>query len=204
MVALGGYSQSEAAEGDVWLTPVSQTLGSSENFDMEVRMDTGGKNIGAFNMYFDFTTSDISIDTTQGDSGIDKGADISSYSALVNADDIVNGHIRFGGMTVSGYANANDIHLATIHAQTTAGFTSETSSLILRVNELSDELGNALSSGIITGASVVYNGVVQVYNLSNFTQLENNWLGSGNTESDINSDGIVNTRDLGIMMSNWE
>ncbi|TSC93932.1 MAG: Uncharacterized protein Athens101428_493, partial [Candidatus Berkelbacteria bacterium Athens1014_28] len=41
------------------------------------------------------------------------------------------------------------------------------------------------------------------YNLTNFISAITNWLGIGNTESDVNSDGVVNTRDLGVMMSNW-
>ncbi|KKQ21823.1 MAG: hypothetical protein US37_C0007G0021 [Candidatus Moranbacteria bacterium GW2011_GWF2_37_11] len=42
------------------------------------------------------------------------------------------------------------------------------------------------------------------YGLSNFISIITNWLGIGNETSDVNSDGIVNTRDLGVMMSNWE
>ena len=43
------------------------------------------------------------------------------------------------------------------------------------------------------------------YGISNFIQLVSDWLKSEppNLESDINNDGAVNTRDLGIMMSNW-
>ena len=44
-----------------------------------------------------------------------------------------------------------------------------------------------------------------VYGLSNFIQLVADWLKSEPPalESDVNGDGVVNTRDLGIMMSNW-
>ncbi|EKE15954.1 MAG: hypothetical protein ACD_11C00069G0001 [uncultured bacterium] len=41
------------------------------------------------------------------------------------------------------------------------------------------------------------------YGLSNFISAITNWLQIGNTESDVNSDGVVNSRDLGIVMSNW-
>ncbi len=41
------------------------------------------------------------------------------------------------------------------------------------------------------------------YSLANFISLVNHWLGVGDSNSDVNNDGIVNTRDLGIMMSNW-
>jgi len=44
------------------------------------------------------------------------------------------------------------------------------------------------------------------YSISNFINLVADWLKSEppTLESDVNGDGIVNTRDLGIMMSHWE
>ncbi|MDD3498661.1 MAG: hypothetical protein PHH24_04155 [Candidatus Moranbacteria bacterium] len=41
------------------------------------------------------------------------------------------------------------------------------------------------------------------YSLANFLSLLANWLGAGDEDSDVNNDGIVNTRDLGIIMSGW-
>ena len=46
-----------------------------------------------------------------------------------------------------------------------------------------------------------------IYNISHFAQLLIDWLKSivdPFSVVDLNEDGIVNTRDLGIMMSNWE
>ena len=45
--------------------------------------------------------------------------------------------------------------------------------------------------------------LINTYTLTNFISAITNWLGIGNETSDVNSDGIVNTRDLGVMMSNW-
>jgi len=146
----------KASEGDVWLTPVSQDVGSDTNFEMEVHMDTGGKDLGAFNMYFDFDPDFVEIDTAQGTDGVDKGVDTSSYLMVINITDIANGHLRFAGITASGYANGSDVHLVTIHAKTTAGFTADSTSLSLRLNEISDESGGALTSGLITGATVSF------------------------------------------------
>ena len=195
------FQVAQAAEGDVWLTPTNQNVGTSQNFDMEVHMDTGGKDLGAFNMYFDFDAAEVTIDLTNND-GIDRGSDTSSYTIMSNPDDIANGHFRFAGMTASNYANGSDVHLVTIHAQSTAGFTEGTSDLDIRVNELSNELGQALTGGTVTGGIITM--MIQTYNLTNVTAAVNDWLQTGDAQSDVNSDGIVNTRDLGIMMSNWE
>jgi len=44
---------------------------------------------------------------------------------------------------------------------------------------------------------------ISTYTLTNFISAITNWLQIGNETSDVNSDGVVNTRDLGIVMSNW-
>ncbi len=61
-----------------------------------------------------------------------------------------------------------------------------------------DEAGNVSTS---LNDSVTIN--LSTYSLSNFISAITNWLGVGNETSDVNSDGVVNTRDLGVMMSNW-
>ena len=43
----------------------------------------------------------------------------------------------------------------------------------------------------------------EVYYLANFISTITNWLQIGNETSDVNSDGVVNTRDLGVVMSGW-
>ena len=52
----------QAAEGDVWITPANTNANTNQNFDIEVLVDTGGKDIGAFNMYLDFDPARITID----------------------------------------------------------------------------------------------------------------------------------------------
>jgi hypothetical protein len=41
------------------------------------------------------------------------------------------------------------------------------------------------------------------YTLSDFANLANDWLKSKQSSADLNVDGIIDTRDLGIMMSKW-
>ncbi len=43
------------------------------------------------------------------------------------------------------------------------------------------------------------------YSILNFTDIVTSWLNTGSSlNSDLNSDNIVNTKDLGVMMSKWE
>ena len=46
--------------------------------------------------------------------------------------------------------------------------------------------------------------VAVTYSLVNFTNLNSDWLKTVTSPADVNQDGNVNARDLGIMMSNWK
>ncbi len=67
----------------------------------------------------------------------------------------------------------------------------------------SDNIQNQDETGIDCGGVCDACEIPITYGLSNFISAITNWLQIGNTESDVNSDGIVNTRDLGVVMSNW-
>ncbi len=61
-----------------------------------------------------------------------------------------------------------------------------------------ETLGNQIPPEIYGGQAP------KTYSISNFTSLVATWLHTGaNPGIDLNSDSIVNTRDLGIMMSKW-
>ncbi|HHD92288.1 MAG TPA: hypothetical protein ENL06_01520, partial [Candidatus Portnoybacteria bacterium] len=42
------------------------------------------------------------------------------------------------------------------------------------------------------------------YTIANFISLITHWLGIGDQDSDVNNDGVVNARDLGIIMHYWK
>ncbi|KKQ31192.1 MAG: hypothetical protein US47_C0001G0426 [Candidatus Moranbacteria bacterium GW2011_GWE1_37_24] len=66
-----------------------------------------------------------------------------------------------------------------------------------------DNIQNQDETGIDCGGVCEACVVPITYGLSNFISAITNWLGIGNETSDVNSDGVVNTRDLGVMMSGW-
>ena len=141
-----------ASEGDVWLTPVVQSVKPSTNFDVEVHVDTGTKDLASFNLDFNFDATKTTIDTTKGDNGVDKGT--SEYIITPNANNIASGQYILGGINAAGISG-NDIHIATIHAKTMDGFTSGTTSLSIQLNDaLKDHGGLALTTGTITGGTV--------------------------------------------------
>ncbi len=163
LITIGLAKSVQAVEGDVWLTPVNSDVETSQNFDVEVHIDTGAKDLGAFNVFFDFDATKMTIDLTQGEDptadsgkGFHKGADAAGYMMMSNAGDISNGHFRFAGIAGGGYANGSNQHIVTIHVQSTVGFIAGVENLTLRVNELSDELGHALTTGTVTLATATF------------------------------------------------
>ena len=91
---------------------------------------------------------------------------------------------------------------STTHSQTITGLSDgNTYHYYVRCQ---DESGNQNTDDFEISFSVASPSHA-VYGLSNFIQLAADWLKSEPPalESDVNGDGIVNTRDLGIMMSNW-
>jgi hypothetical protein len=67
-----------------------------------------------------------------------------------------------------------------------------------------DNIQNQDETGIDCGGVCDACIIPTTYNLTNFISAITNWLGIGNETSDVNSDGIVNSRDLGVVMSGWE
>ncbi len=150
-----------SAEGDVWLSPNEISLDGGDDFNLEVHIDTGSKNLGAFNMFFDFDPNKIEVNLTQGNvetdnkKGLSKGLDAQNYTMMLNAGDVSNGHFRFAGMAASNYLHGGDKHLVTLHLKVKDNASSGSTSVSLRINELSDELGNALSLGSTSGANII-------------------------------------------------
>ncbi len=147
-----------ASMGDIWISPSTQNISTNSNFDVDIYVDAGTKKLGAFNMYLDFDPTKISIDTSKGDDGFSKGTDTSNYSIMDNSNDVQNGHYRFAGINGgdANIASGNSIHVIKLHAKTTQAFINGSSTLSIRVNELSDDLGNNITVGNISNASINY------------------------------------------------
>ncbi len=143
-----------AASGDVSLSPAVFDLSAAESFEVFVYVDTGGEDLGVFNMYLDFDTDDIEVDTSEGEDGIEAGSAATSYRIDVNTDNLSSGHYRFAGVCAENCANGSNVQIVKIYLKTTATFNSGSSDLSLRVNELSNTLGTAITTGSISGATV--------------------------------------------------
>jgi len=130
------------------LPGVLMLLMDDDSFTIEIHINTNGSDLGSFNMFLDFPQATVSINTSRGETGLEKGADTSGYHTLLsNPADIANGHYRFAAMTADGYANGADVHIATIHA-TASGTIPDALEFNVRINEAVDELGQAITAPV--------------------------------------------------------
>ena len=160
-LSVGFVNISYAAEGDAWITPANQNVQTNEDFTFNVYFDSGSEDLGSFNMYFDFDPAKVTVNTAVGTDGFDKGSSTLNYTMIANAEDLANGHYRFAGINGgdANIASGNNIHLITIHAKATSGFTSGTSNIEIRLNEASNELGQDINTGNITNAIITFEAV---------------------------------------------
>jgi hypothetical protein len=162
IAVLGMVQVAQAAEGDVLITPSTQTIAAGQNFDIEVVVDTGSKTLGAFDVQLNFDQTKVTIDTTLGDApaedsgkGFTKGSDATNYTMMSNSDDVASGHFRVGGVAATGGASGNSQHIIVIKAKSLASFTAGSTTFSVVVNELSDELGHTFVGGTVADGEIV-------------------------------------------------
>ncbi len=63
--------------------------------------------------------------------------------------------------------------------------------------------GNSCGTVVTKPIEIGTQSCTATYNLANLTQLLADWLKIKTSTADVNNDGGINSRDLGIMMSNW-
>lgn len=96
----------------------------------------------------------------------------------------------------------NGTEIATVTTGTTYKDTGLTQNTSYTYTVLAYDADNN-SSAQTAGVSVTT--LAKKYSLADFASLVTVWLQNvTNNPSDVNNDGIVNTRDIGIMMSNWQ
>ncbi len=215
-----------AAEGDIWIIPFSQSQAENQNFDVKVYVDTGTKHLNGFNMYLDFDPTYIAIDTSQGEDpnaddgkGFHKGDDSQDYIMGSNINDITAGHFRFAGNKAENGTIGSGQNIITIHLKTTGAFTSGSTQLNIRADEMSESGERDINVGTITGATIINSATASIFraDVDNNSQINTtdamltlrnslgldmsgtNWQ-SSSTTGDVNCDGNSNSTDAMLIL----
>ena len=80
------------------------------DFSTEIHVDTEGFRLGLFNFTFNYSESMVTLDTSNGNGGIEQGPD----GFLITMTDSQPGSFTVDGIHETDYANGNDLHLLTI------------------------------------------------------------------------------------------
>jgi hypothetical protein len=183
-------------------SPQTGNYNVGDTFNVTLNLNTGNKSVVAVaaEINFDAANFDVTAIANSGSpfsiqaeqtydntTGVIKiaraapGSGVNSTQALVAV-------ITF--KVVGNTAPAND----NLTVKFTSGSTADYSGVIAADN---------MSADILSGAFNARYTVRRTYGIADFTLLVTNWLKTVSSPADVNGDGTVNSRDLGIMMSNW-
>ncbi len=189
-----------APDSALYFDPSARSISTGQNFTLDARINPGSNEVTAVDLQVTFDQSRLRLDSI---STADSPFSVTLQAASINNN---NGTASI----VVGVPTANppapvtaDSKIATFtFTGIGAAANSQTAFASGSVAAAIGESGDVLTSR--TGAAVTITGAT--YGLSDFATLVQNWLqtvAGGREAGNVNGDAIVNTRDLGIMMSSW-
>lgn len=119
------------------------------------------------------------VSTSQINLSWNANTDMAILKYIVYRDNVNVAEVTSGTSYQDSSLQANTTYSYQVSAMSTYGFEGEKS------------------------ATVTSSTQMRTYTITDFTLLVTDWLQTMTSAADVNSDGIVNTRDLGIMMSHW-
>lgn len=201
----------EKASGQVmlYIDPAIQTKRANDTFTIDVKLDTNGKVITAFDARLAYNLSAIDIVSVQ------KGAGAVNLDQLLptNGTDTVNGKISFGAFTLDRTKGINgaaiDLVKITAKLKSTAqpgtyDITFLPESLVYATGEEANALQATTPGKVIVNKKGDINGDGTV-NIVDVGILIDNYGKSPipDPRADLNGDGSVNIVDVGILIDNY-
>ena len=197
------YSSAPSAPGALFFQPANLSVANDQDFTLDAMFNppASGQAIAVqLRVTFDaskFQAVDVNNDGSLFNE-ILKGTGQPDYVIDNNAGTVsIDLAVKTGGNPVSVLSKVATFKFHSIAAATNSSITFADNSIAL-----GESMENLVSSRM--SASVTVEGQSPKYNNSNFAQLVTDWLQTKSSPADVNNDGKVNSRDLGIMMSNWE
>jgi hypothetical protein len=146
-----------AAEGDVVLSPPTHQIHQGDSFIISTLIDTGDKDLGAFQFNLTFDPAKVTIDTTQGTTstqGLTAGADAMSYAMAANANNITAGQYAFNGITFENHAHGANQELVRIHMKGLSTFSTGNSGISIQIVEIANDIGELMQNGTVGGSTI--------------------------------------------------
>lgn len=186
-----------AAESTIYFNPADTSVNLNQDFNLEAKINPASNQITAVvvDMTFDHTKFSLTsitpsssfssvlqpaaIDNNAGTGSITLGVPLHNPPTPVTSDSVV----------------ATFVFHSLTSPVSSAPFTFTSQSMAAALNETSDV--------IVTRTPATVTISAKTYSMPDFVNLVADWLKTASSPADVNSDGKVNSRDLGIMMHSW-
>jgi hypothetical protein len=120
----------QAGQGTISFSASSYSTGIGGALDVPVYVNTGNQNVAAYGLSVSYNSSVLSVDSSQGSSGVSAGTDgfVSAVNDLGNA-------LNISGFEANGKGPSTNLHLITLHF---IGEAQGSSTLSISVSDLTD------------------------------------------------------------------
>ncbi len=184
----------------IYFNPASTSVAIGESFSLDAMISPGSSNeisSALLNIRFDHATLKLNSVTVN-----------SAAFPITFAGPTINNDQGWAELSVGIVPVASPTYVTTITTIATFNFTVLAANPNSRISFDGSTVAMAHGHGsdnvvtILTGAEIAV--LDRTYGNADFALLAADWFKMDSSPADINSDGRVDTRDLGIMMSNWE
>lgn len=188
-----------AADSSLYFNPAQFSYGAGENFSIKATIDPGANQVTAVELHLKFDGSKARLDS------IDTSA--SAFSVILQAANIDNSS-GIASVILGIPSSTPLVPVSSIAEVATFNFRSLGQVLPSNITftGASQAAASGESGNVLASIEPMYSSVpVQKYNIAHLISLISDWMKStSGLPGDVNTDGKANSKDLGIIMSNWE
>lgn len=185
---------SAAPNSTIYIDPASYSANIGDSFNVDVTINPGTNQVSAVELHITFDHTVLNLDSVTASSAFSTVLQAAAIDNSAGTASVILG-VPLSGPNVT---TTSDVATLTFH-----GIAAGTNSLVTIANTTQaaadGETGDVITSR--TGAQITV--AAQTYGNADFALLAADWLQTKTSDADVNNDGTVNSRDLGIMMSNW-
>lgn len=193
-VCPGIFTSKAVAAGDasVYFDQTAVTVNIGDTVTLVAKLNPGTASVNVVDLAITYDSAILQFNSATKGSAWGNGMDGANTS----------GNVYYTVYNTSGSVTT----ISDIATFTFTALASGSSSVLFGSGTTVADNGNDVI-GTVTGATITVGSPAPVtYNATDFAHLLDNWLqtvSGGKEVGNLNTDNIVNTRDLGIMMSNW-
>jgi hypothetical protein len=194
--SFNNYSAQAAPNSTVYFDPATLPVNNNGTFSLDAKINPGTNQIAAVELHISFDQTKVRLNSISPSALF---YDVLTPASIDNAT---------GNASITLGTGSGTTYVTSLTTMATFSFTAIGNGTA-NVNFLNTTLAADPNEGanvITTRNGAVINIGAKTYSLADFQNIAIHWLQSlsGESNGDYNSDSIVNTRDIGIIMHSWQ